>query len=498
MGTPHYMAPEQLSTPTEVDHRADIYSLGVVFYQMLTGELPRNKNFEAPSKRVQIDVRLDEIVLKALEREPQKRYQQVSEVKTMVETIVMNREQPKQPESPIVPTPPRRISLAKLLTTLIIHGLLYITFFALCLYVTPSFIATFRGSGMLLPVATRATISFSRAIQTFGCLLLPLTFLFGVSIPPLLYHFNRHILFRIYSAAVTLVLCITVLFMAFSLGAVPGAALTEARYHSEATRDYATIIKRERAAAVSPPTDFEKVVELDKLKEGLSQSGANPVARLKLQAAQEALDEAKGRWEMGIITSLEYNRAQAARDIAAAELANDPAKVALVKWQQAEREFQLIRSYADLDKVSPAELREAKLARDIAAAATQPASTQPEAETITVRDVPPVVVETWPRSGSQDVEVGEAGEVEIWVRFSKTMNLDSWSWSSAWEGSDPKIVGVPSYDADHRTCRVKVKLEPGRTYAFWLNSEKFDGFRDWLLRPAVPYLLIFKTKERSE
>jgi hypothetical protein len=87
MGTPQYMAPEQLDRPADVDHRADIYSLGVVFYQMLTGELPVGK-FAPPSRKVQIDVRLDEVVLRALEKEPAKRYQQVSQVKTEVETIV--------------------------------------------------------------------------------------------------------------------------------------------------------------------------------------------------------------------------------------------------------------------------------------------------------------------------------------------------------------------------------------------------------------------------
>ena len=86
MGTPQYMAPEQRERPQEVDHRADIYSLGVVFYQLLTGELP-SCPIEPPSKRVQIDVPLDEVVLRALEKEPQRRYQQASVLKTQVETI---------------------------------------------------------------------------------------------------------------------------------------------------------------------------------------------------------------------------------------------------------------------------------------------------------------------------------------------------------------------------------------------------------------------------
>jgi len=86
LGTPQYMAPEQVAHPLSVDHRADIYSLGVVFYQMLTGELPAGK-FEPPSKKVTIDVRLDEVVLRALEQKPELRYQQVGEVRTRLETI---------------------------------------------------------------------------------------------------------------------------------------------------------------------------------------------------------------------------------------------------------------------------------------------------------------------------------------------------------------------------------------------------------------------------
>lgn len=86
MGTLYYMAPEQMERPKEVDHRADIYSLGVVFYELLTGQLPVG-NFPRPSQKVQVDVRLDEVVLRALEHEPQQRYQHASQVKLEVEAI---------------------------------------------------------------------------------------------------------------------------------------------------------------------------------------------------------------------------------------------------------------------------------------------------------------------------------------------------------------------------------------------------------------------------
>ncbi len=86
MGTLRYMAPEQMEGTKTVDHRADIYSLGVVFYELLTGELPIGR-FAPPSKMVEIDVRLDEVVLRALEKKPEQRYQHASEVKTDVELI---------------------------------------------------------------------------------------------------------------------------------------------------------------------------------------------------------------------------------------------------------------------------------------------------------------------------------------------------------------------------------------------------------------------------
>jgi serine/threonine protein kinase len=89
MGTPQYMSPEQVNNPSGVDHRADIYALGVVFYQMLTGELP-GKPLVPPSRacgKVSIDVRLDEVVLRALENQPELRYQQANILKTQVETI---------------------------------------------------------------------------------------------------------------------------------------------------------------------------------------------------------------------------------------------------------------------------------------------------------------------------------------------------------------------------------------------------------------------------
>jgi serine/threonine protein kinase len=246
IGTPHYMAPEQVEKPETVDHRADIFSLGVVFYEMLTGELPLGK-FPPPSRKVEVDVRLDEVVLRALEKEPERRYQHASQIKTDVETVAR------------VP-----------------HA---------------------------LPHAVRGG---KFAYLALGLILTAV----GVAI----------------------------LFL--------------------------------RRSADMAPTQYLNGVDSH----------------------------------------------------------------------------------------------------------------------------PPVVVMTEPVSGSRDVEPGIR---EIRVRFSKAMTPGSWSWSTAWSNSAPEIVRGAWYEPDQRTCVIAARPEPGRTYAYWLNSDQFQNFKDTQGRPAVPYLLIFETKQKE-
>jgi TM2 domain-containing membrane protein YozV/predicted Ser/Thr protein kinase len=128
VGTPLYMAPGQIEKPLTVDHRADIYSLGVVFYEMLTGELPLGK-FAPPSRKVEVDVRLDEVVLHALEKEPSQRYQHASQVKTDVETIT--RTPPVAPGPASAPQPFSSISTAATSDKAILPAFLLAFFFGI-------------------------------------------------------------------------------------------------------------------------------------------------------------------------------------------------------------------------------------------------------------------------------------------------------------------------------------------------------------------------------
>ncbi|HET9295007.1 MAG TPA: serine/threonine-protein kinase [Gemmatimonadales bacterium] len=101
LGTPSYMAPEQAAADPDIDHRVDIYALGIVAYEMLTGDLP----FDAPtpqamlaahvaiepapvrSRRQEVPPALDAIVLRCLAKNPAERYQQADEIVAELEAM---------------------------------------------------------------------------------------------------------------------------------------------------------------------------------------------------------------------------------------------------------------------------------------------------------------------------------------------------------------------------------------------------------------------------
>jgi serine/threonine protein kinase len=339
IGTPHYMAPEQIEKPATVDHRADIYSLGVVFYELLTGELPLGR-FPAPSQKIEVDVRLDEIVLHALEKEPKRRYQQAKEFKTDVETVATSRSRGKSID---------------------------------------------MKSAWLLPRPRFALVM--------------MTLMFALLGAAILLNFFR------------------------------SNALSSVQPQQGATA----------LVAEESPSVLDAGRQPVNLQAGRTQTSGSHDYAAELRKASKELDELR----------LHYTETWPA---------------VINKTREVERLRTLAAAFA-IQEVTP-----------------------------DVETLPPVVVRTSPVSGARDVA---PGVVELSVTFSKDMVDESWSWCTAWDDSMPDVIEGAHYLADHRTCVIKAKLEPGRTYATWLNSEKFENFRGADGAPAVPYLLIFETKGRT-
>jgi Bacterial Ig-like domain len=113
------------------------------------------------------------------------------------------------------------------------------------------------------------------------------------------------------------------------------------------------------------------------------------------------------------------------------------------------------------------------------------------ADDITLETARPVAIKSVPESGADGVDPNTS---EISVTFSKPMKAGSWSWAMIGKDSYPGTAEAPKYLEDKKTCVLPVKLQPGKTYAVWINSEKLTGFRDTREQPAVPYLLVFKTR----
>ncbi len=679
MGTPHYMAPEQVEKPQEVDHRADIYSLGVVFYEMLTGELPLGK-FQPPSQKVQVDVRLDEVVLRSLAKEPELRYQQASEVKTRVENIA-NTSAPTT-----APTVSAEEILARDYTLNIRHclrrgwalvrndfwplvGMSAFVMVVLSAASSSGVVVSNRQSsgttsilGILLsgPLMGGLYLYFLKKIRReqagvetaftgfrqpfphlviggflaslltvlgFVCLVLPGIYLFvawiftfplivdrrldfwpamRLSLKVISKHWWKFFGFLIILALINLVgiavfcvglfitfpitfaaltyayeditgavkspasasssilpiapttppvpqpdrfwrrfavvlACVVLIPMAIAivglLAAIAIPNFVRARQHSQqlaaqqwtkegwqlwqAQKMDQAAAKFQQAVQLTPDnadawnglgwatfnsgksqeaeTAFQKAISLDTNQPGalnglgqinLSRRLYDQAETYLLRAAPQAPAAWYGLTRLYLLEG-KFDQAETwAQKLVDSGQADDLARQML----QAAREKHLseglrfrIEPLAALSETGRSPAGSTSTNSVPASAAVEPVADNVQ----TVAGLPAVVVETWPVSGARDVEPGVA---EIRVRFSKEMADGGWSWSTAWQDSTPGSVGNPSYEPDHRTCVLKVKLEPGRTYAWWLNSDQFKNFTDLAGRPAVPYLLIFQTK----
>jgi hypothetical protein len=452
------MAPEQVERPLSVDHRADIYSLGVVFYEMLTGDLPIGK-FSPPSRKVQVDVRLDEIVLRALENDPARRYQHASEVKSQVASVTGTPASEISQPNAQGPSEGARITGWK-------QSFLGFAV-AFCLFVLGfSFLAKGTGGlfmswlgvsgwqsgvarmiifGLLLTAGIRHAL---KALSEAPQMLAP----GGTAISP-----TRTPWWR----ACAVVLTVLILLAAFC-STFPNRWLLQ-HVGGMPDRPLPTFV---------PPT-VEEPADLRTAQAHLAE------LRVNFGDAHPSVQEARAR-----IAALERM---------GREEPNAPADLREAKAHLAELRVNYGEEHPSVQAMRA---RIAALSR-LDAPPDGPASSPTQAINAvevsqTVDGLPPVVVSTLPLSGAADVA---PGVVELRVRFSKEMRDGSWTWADAWSGSPPEVIGAPHFEADQRTCVLTAKLEPGRTYAFWLNSEEFQNFADQGGRPAVPYLLIFRTQQ---
>jgi predicted Ser/Thr protein kinase len=498
MGTPNYMAPEQVEHPQEVDHRADIYSLGVVFYEMLTGELPLGK-FAPPSQKVQVDVRLDEVVLHTLEKEPSRRYQHASEVKTDVETIAKSEVRSPKSESDKSRRTPSAAGPSGLedawrqvkgpAVGLVITGLLNWLAIPVLLLVTGTvqndvdrhnlFIALPLAAVVLGSIIFAAGLKMKR-LETYGLAILG-------------------------SVCAVLVTPGNLLGLPIGIWALVVLTRREVR---------AAFAARARGDLGSPPppplpspgSGAWKVVAA--IAAALMLILAIPVGALLLSLALPAWSNARQQVPHFVVSGIVTDTATG-KPIAGARVADNfygarPNRAPQEAWTGADGHYELKTWYEEHTLAASAPGYETRLATLITAPLGREQATrmdfqlQPTSLASVGPDekqtppVPPVVIKTIPESGASDVD---PALTELLVTFSKPMKDLCWAWCYEREEDFPTKTGEPRFVQDGRSCVQPVKLQPGKVYAIWLNTEKIKNFQDLEGQPAVPYLLIFETRK---
>ncbi len=101
MGTPYYMPPEQAQGRRDLDHRADIYAVGAILYEMITGDMPldadstaellarilRDRPVPPTAIRPELPAAIDDVVMRALEKDPRDRYQNVQDLAAALQAV---------------------------------------------------------------------------------------------------------------------------------------------------------------------------------------------------------------------------------------------------------------------------------------------------------------------------------------------------------------------------------------------------------------------------